>query len=204
MKKFLSLVVAVALCLTFTACGKTESPGQAVDKYLKDSKSQAVSSIEDFEKGDAAEIVDELGLDDDMLKSLDDSSKEEMLGVIKKVCDFDYEITKEEITKENESAVVTVNITSYNLGEQFSKSISNLMNDAMSWAMSGKSEEEVTNEIIKTMFEDLNKAEKNYKKEVKFKLDYKDDKWIVDEDNDDFENAITGGMMDAADSLNSL
>lgn len=68
MKKFLSLVVAVALCLTFTACGKTESPGQAVDKYLKDSKSQAVSSIEDFEKGDAAEIVDELGLDDDMLK----------------------------------------------------------------------------------------------------------------------------------------
>ena len=74
--------------------------------------------------------------------------------------------------------------------------------------MSGLSQEEMEaeiNELIGSKFSDaLDSAEKNWEGEVTMELVKKDGKWLVKDVSGatSFMNALSGGLMDFAESLN--
>ena len=100
-----------------------------------------------------------------------------------------------------------MSIKTYDLGGILKDIIENLGSDIFALSLSGLSQEELeseVNELIGIKFKEIiSNAKKDYSGTVPLKLVLKDGKWLVKDvsGSSDFMNALSGGLMDFAESL---
>ncbi len=177
MKKFAVLLLALCLVL-LTACGSA-TPTDALKADLENAKANPEEIMGD---------IGEDGFGDEATKALVD-----------KVLEFEYELGEEIV--EGETATVETTITTYPFGKIFNTVVSNFITQAFANADS-MTEDQMTALMDKLLMEELDKAEKSYSETVKITLAQEDDQWVVQED-DAMANALTGGMLDFANSMNN-
>lgn len=203
MKRLSTLLLALLLVVTMTSCGNTQAPKEVATGYLQEVQKEATESVEKVESGDVEELNEmfQMNIEAEQFEKFSDEAKTAWKDFMKKLADFDFEVKDEKIAEDEKTATVTVSITTYNLGEKFQVTMSDLMTNAFALSMSGKSEDEIVSELITSMFTEMNKAEKDYKKDVTLTLENTDDGWEVNEDNEELTNALTGGMVDVANQM---
>ena len=177
MKK--TLVILLALCLVLlTACGPS-TPTAALKADLENAK----ASPED--------IMGEMGE-----SGFGDAATE---ALIDKVLEFDYELGKEVI--DGEIATVETTITTYPFGQIFTQVVTNFISQAFANA-GNMTDEDLSKLMDKLLIEELEKAEKTYTETIQIELEQEDGAWVVQE-TVEMSNALTGGMIDFANSMNS-
>lgn len=176
MKKTIVLILALCLVL-LTACGSA-SPSDALKADLENAKASP------------EEIIGEMG---------DEGFGEKATkALIDKVLEFEYELGKESVN--GETATVETTITTYPFGQLFSNVVTKFISQAFESA-GEMSDEDMTALMDKILIEELNGAEKTYTKTITVELEQEDGVWVVQE-SDELSNALTGGMLDFAESMN--
>lgn len=175
MKKVLVLLLTFCLVM-LTACG-APSPTDVLKADLENAKSSP------------EEIMGEIGEDG--------FGEEAMEQLIKKVLEFDYELGEEKI--DGETATVETTITTYPFGQMFTNVVTNFITQAISSA-GETSDEDMAKLMDDLLIEELEKAEKTYKKTVSIELALEDGNWVVQE-TEEMSDALTGGMISFAESM---
>ncbi len=146
MKKFLCIILAIVMMVSFTACGK-ESPEKAADNALKAVKSLNIKGMEKY--------FGEVDVDD---MDLDEISAEEMKVTKKFLSKMSWEILGS--VEDETTATVTVRLTTVDLAPIVKEIAGELMGDAFSSLFGdGMSEEEMEQKALKIFEEKL--AEKD-------------------------------------------
>ena len=175
MKKVLVLLLTFCLVM-LTACG-APSPTDVLKADLENAKSSP------------EEIMGEIGEDG--------FGEEAMEQLIKKVLEFDYELGEEKI--DGETATVETTITTYPFGQMFTNVVTNFITQAISSA-GEMSDEDMAKLMDDLLIEELEKAEKTYKKTISIELALEDGNWVVQE-TEEMSDALTGGMISFAESM---
>lgn len=195
-KKVISAIMITLLAFVFCACGSASeaTPSDVAGDFLEAVKAQDTTAIEKVYAGEGF----------DMTKSTDTSDLPEGLAeqLTEKMFGFDYEIGEEAI--DGESATVEVTIKTYDIGDAFEDFMGEYVSQALDLAMSGADEEKLTEvamEIFAEKFDEL--SDKDYSATVKLPLEKTEDGWKVSQidDDSDFLNALTGGMLDAVKKI---
>ena len=183
MKRIFSMAIAFFMIFAMTSCAGKPTPTDVTKEFFDGAKNEAKKSVEEFSKGSDAEILKDLGISAEDAKKLDKETTESIKKVFTMMADFEYEVMGEEISKDKKHAVVTVNVKAYNLGLNFTDGITNVMSELTAMAFSGKSETEMINHTIGSLFKKMADSKKSYTKVVKIHLDYGEDGWKVNENN---------------------
>ncbi len=177
MKK--TIVLLLALCLILmTACGAS-GPSAALQADLENAKASP------------EEIMGEMGDDGFGEKATE--------ALIDKVLEFEYELGEESI--DGDTATVETTITTYPFGQMFTNVVSQFVTDALTNAGT-MTDEDLTELMDKLLMDELNKAEKTYTKTIDIELVQEDGVWVVQE-SEEMSNALTGGMLDFAESMST-
>ena len=198
------------MVFTMTACGGSSpagskeeamSPTDTMDAFLQAFKAKDFEKMQEYYEGEAGDLS--------MLEEEDDEALKDVINVlVDNMLSFEYTIDNEQI--DGDSATVDVNFTTYDFGGILQNIMGDLMSDAVALGLSGLSQEEMEaeiNELIGTKFkEGLDGASKDKEVKVTMNLVMKDGKWLVKDVSDasEFMNALSGGLMDLADSLASI
>ena len=205
MKKAITIITALMMCIcgamALTGCGEP-SPSDTAKTFLDALKAQDAEAMTAVYAGEGLDV--EGGLfgeeSDDEESLLSGETLEEAL--LKKILDFDYEITNEKI--DGDKATVTVDVTTYPMGDTFSQIYADLMTQIWGLAFSDASDKEVQTVIdgIFTKHWDA-MTEKSYKGTADLSLTKTEDGWKVDEidDDGDFFNVLTGNMVKVIEAL---
>lgn len=169
-------ILLLALCLVFlTACGSS-SPTDALKADLENAKASP------------DEIIGEIG---------DEGFGEEATeALIDKVLEFEYEFGEEKV--DGDTATVETTITTYPFGDMFTTVISDFITQAM--ANPNITEDEMTALLDSLLMDAMDGAEKTYEKTITIELKKDGNAWVVQE-SDELSNALTGGMLDFANSM---
>lgn len=195
------------LVLVFTACGgsvkvsEDMTPSETVTAFLDSFKNRQWENMDQLYAGDSESFAKAYEAPEDA----DEASKALSDAFTSKIYDFDYELGKETIAEDGETATVEITTKTYDMTEIFSNFYEEYMGQALD-KYSGKSsrmkEEDLEKMAAQILQEQMDKAaEKNYEGKASLSLTKEDGRWVVDEiseDNPDFLNAISGGMMDVA------
>ena len=213
-----SFCICAALCviigIAFTACGGGSAikddmtPSETVSAFLDAFKAQDEETMNKVYAGDGNDFVsayEESEGDDETTQAL----KSELMT---RWLDFDYEIKGEEIAEDGKTATVDLAITTYDMKTVFNNFYTEFMGKALeqySGNSNNVSEEDYNKMALEILQEELSKVtEKEYTGEATLSLTKKDDRWVVDkidESNNEFLNAITGGLMDVLmDVVNTM
>lgn len=213
MKKRIISVMLLSALVLLCACGSSSAskpevtPSETVDQFLKgiqDEDQDAIKKVYEentFDLGaEAWDDDDEEGMDTAMNKVLTDDFYPRLI-------DFEYKIGEEEIN--GDEATVKVDITTYKMGDAFVAGFKDFFAGAMDLYNSKASDEQVS----KVMSEKLHKQisalkKKEYKKTATFHLTKEDGAWVVEDMDDDNNeaalNILSGGMLDAENSIDRM
>lgn len=180
MKELLALMLVVVTVFALAGCGKKDSPTTAVETALNELKESEIT--------DTLLDTSQANLSDDVKKSY----KEFM----EKLHEFDYEIVKESISDDGDSATVEVKITTYSFGNAYLNSYEEIIE---------KHEvSEITGDILYgNLFKNMSELEdKNFTKTVTIDCKKPDDKWTAElNGNRAFQNAIFGDLIEILTEL---
>ncbi len=206
MKKIFCILLTLVMVFTMAACGgnapakqdEIMSPTDTMVAFLQALKAKDFEKMQEYYEGEAGDLS--------MLEEEDDEALKDVINVlVDRILDFEYTIDNEQI--DGETATVDVNFKTYDFGGVLQDIMGNLMSDAVALGLSGLSQEEMEaeiNELIGTKFKEaLDGASKDKEVKVTMDLVMKDGKWMVKDvsDANEFMNALSGGLMDLADSL---
>lgn len=196
-KKFLALITAVVLSVTLAACGgsKADSPSATTETFLKAVKKQDQQTLKSVYLGDSDSIISDSDIDASNTKVPIDQNLKSLLF------DFDYAIQEEKT--EGDTAVVTVEITTYPLGDVFTEWFQEFIAKAFSVDMIGAKSEDLQKDAMEALQKKFKNVKKTYKSKVDIHLEKKDADWKVSDfkGNLDFLNAVTGGILDSMKKL---
>ena len=170
MKKFLCIILAIVLAVSFTACGK-ESPEKAANNALKAIKTLNISGIEKY--------FGELHLEN---YDIDEMSVEG-IKVLKKITSkMSWEIL--ETVEEEDSAVVSVRLTTVDVTPIITEIAAEFLGDALSSLLGDEmTEEEVKQKTIEIVEEELSEGDiKMMTNDIDLKLTRTEDGWKVEFD----------------------
>lgn len=179
LKKLMISVLAISMVLSMAACGKANTPTKVVEKQMQELKDEKVETE-----------LSSLVSDSSVAKKYGDDYKK----LLKKIQDFDYEVTDEKV--DGDSATVTVKITTYNFGQAYKDMYNQVVKDANNGKITSSTD--LTSYIYKMMFQKMNALEKkDFKTSVKVKCTKNEDgDWETDVDNNsNVEDAILGGVI---------
>lgn len=170
--------MTLALSLVLSACGSS-SPSEQVEIDLSEIKSAEVSSTI-FESKD---------------NSFSEEEKAAYSDFLAMVNDFDYEIVGEEISEDEKSATVSLNITTYDYGTAYL--------DAWDKVAAGKAKGE---SFYTLFFNEASKLEeKNFVTPIVVTCTKGDDGWKTDlASNAAFKSAIMGDLVSVITDLASM
>lgn len=196
MKKILSLVLVVALCLSLGACNKggqtkENTPSVSVSKFLDGFKANDAEAIKATYSGDNFDVADLAGLKDGS-----ESEKAIAEALIGKILDFDYTISDEKITED--TAIVEVKFNTFDLGKVMQNFITDYMNKVISQAANGLSEDEIEKKAIESFKKYLDKAKKDFSETVSLPLTKVDGKWMIDaiDETSNIINVLSGNNIE--------
>ena len=206
MRQFFSVLLIFVLAASLSACGVALTPKDTAEKYLDAVKAKDTEGIREVYDGsdsdnDIVGVVESLVDESEDGEEMDEAAKqlEEM------IFDFDYTIGEERISGDN--AEVYVTFKTYDFGAMIGEYLERVINELLSSAFNGSSEEEMNAFDMSILEEELAKmTEKSYEKSVWMKLTMVDGKWKVSTIEDDPEvlNAMLGGMVDDVKELEEL
>ena len=156
MKRIISICIAALLifvmALSTAACGAKEpSPTEVLDSYLK------AIQTEGFEE--AGISSSDLDMDE-----LSESDSELVDSLKAKMQEFEYELSNEQI--DGDSATVDLKVKTYGFGEMLTEVLNEYLQQAISMAFSGASDEEME-AILNNLFrEKVDNLEKTFEKTV--------------------------------------
>lgn len=179
LKKLMISVLAISMVISMAACGKANTPTKVVEKQMQELKDEKVETE-----------LSSLVSDASVAKKYGDDYKK----LLKKIQDFDYEVTDEKV--DGDSATVTVKITTYNFGQAYKDMYNQVVKDANSGKITSSTD--LTSYIYKMMFQKMNALEKkDFKTSVKVKCTKNENgDWETDVDNNsNVEDAILGGVI---------
>lgn len=203
-RRIVSIITAMLLCLgcvvTFTSCGGP-SPTETAESFLEAVKTQDKDTLKSVYAGG-----DELDFSGTSLLGSSSDSSSLSNDVIKKfkkkLLDFDYEVTDENI--KDDKATVKVKLTTYAFGEAMTNLYTEMWENI--WTLSAMSDKESDTYIENIFSKQLGKLEeKSYSSTVKLKLTKGDDGWTVDKisSDGDFMNGLSGNLIKTIDSLDA-
>lgn len=178
MKKL--FVLLLVFCMLFmTACG-TPTPTEALKADMENAKSNP------------EEILSDVG---------DDGFGEEANKLlIDKILEFDYELGEEVINEEKGTATVETTITTYPFGDMLSSMMKKLISEV--FANPNMTDDQLNARMDALLTDGLKNLKKSYTKTIKIKLTLDDGQWVVEE-SDEMADALTGGMLSWAESINN-
>lgn len=202
----LCMIVALGL----SACGGSKikisddmSPSETVTAFLESFKAQEWDSLDQIYAGSGEDFSSAYGL----TEGGDESSDALQTAFMSRLYDFDYKVGKESIAEGEETATVEITTKTYNMVDVFNAFYQEYMEKALD-TYSGKSgdmkEEDLEKMAVSILQEKVEAAEKDYEGAATITLTKTDGRWIVDkmsENNPDFLNAISGGMLDVASDV---
>ena len=203
--------MVVIISISLISCGSSDdigtdpissedqiSPAQTADAFLEAFRDRDTEKLKEYYEGDVADLS--------MIEEEDDPALSGVINVLaEKIFDFDYAIGEEQI--DGSSAKVAVTITTYDFAGIMQEIMSDLLSDAVVLGIAGLDQEEMEveiNELISGKFSDaLASASKDCDISTTMNLVKKDGKWVVKSlsNENSFINALSGGLMDLADSL---
>lgn len=188
-KRIAIILMSFAIIFSFTACKKT-SPSEVVEKDLKDLQSESVKEVE----------VPYVNKDNADSKELEDK----YLKWINMIQKFDYKIQDEKISKDGKTATVRVKISTYDFGNTY-KEVAKEIKEGIDEGKINKDTDIDSYVIDQFLTKALQLKDKTYTKEViinckKASKDWEDDIY----NNEDFQDAILGGMLTEAPNLTSI
>lgn len=203
-RRIMTAITALMMCIcsaiAFTGCG-TPSPSDTAKTFLDALKAQDTETMATVYAAKDLDVENGLFGDTSEEDTLLSGESFEKL-FMDKILDFDYTITNEKI--DGDKATVTVEITTYPMGDTFTQVYGELMTQIWGLAFSDASDEDV-NAVIEGIFTKHWNAmtEKTYKGSADLTLSKTDDGWQVDEikDDSDFLNAVTGNMVKVIEAL---
>ncbi|MDO4383488.1 MAG: hypothetical protein Q4C18_03220 [Eubacteriales bacterium] len=217
MKKKLAVFLLLTAMLGMCACGSKDpevTPTKTVDTFLKaiqDEDQDAIKKVYEessFDIGKEAWDDTDGEDDEDELDASDDSVRNVLVkDFYPRLIQFEYKMGEEKI--DGDSATVTVDITTYKMGDTFVAGFKDFFSQAMDLYNSNASDEEVSKVMADSLHKKLSGLKKKeYKETATFHLSKENGKWVIDEmDDDDNEaalNALTGGMMDATNKIDKM
>ncbi len=166
MKRIISVLFAVLMLFSFAGCQKS-SPQKDLDAILTAIKSGDMETL-------AALNYEEV---------FDFEGQEQMMSIFSSIS-WKF---GETVEVDEDDAKVNVQITTKDIFSEF-------MTQALSKALQG---EEMSEEAVSQMLIDIiNATEKTASFDVAVEMSLEDGKWVIDDDgNEEFINAITGGLM---------
>lgn len=210
-KKIGVIIISLILCLSFASCGLFLTPKKSVDAYFKAMKAKDLKTQQEYVSGEEVkkpEVIKkdnkskDVNKDDKKDGKKDDKFEKEMSEILsEKMLDFDYEIKDQK--KQGKTATVTVDITSYSMGNMFTQWYLEMMPKLFQMIFSEESlkddsayQEKVDKMMSDSLKEKVKVMKKDYKKTVTFKMIKEKGKWKLEKpsENKDFMDAITGGL----------
>lgn len=189
MKKIVCTVLALVLLLSAAACGKkTASPQEVVGTAMEALKSGDMAAASAQWGGEIGDIEETAESDAELFKMFFQHLK--------------YEILAE--TETGTSAVVQVAVSNADMAGVMGETIGELMQQALSAALSGQdiSEEEAEKMFTDTMKEKLNSSSlEMVENTVDIGLTLVDGQWQITDVSDEAMDALMGGMLSVADSM---
>ncbi len=169
MKKVISILLSVVMVLSFASCAKN-NPQKDLDAMLTALKSGDMKTLAELEGESIEDFAD-------------------MQGYISIFSSVSWTFG-ETVMKDDDDAIVNVQITTKDMQTVFTEYIS----QAMQQAMQGT---EMTDEYAaELLLNVIASTEQTKTFDVEVEMSYDDGKWQVDDENDAFFDAITGGLME--------
>ena len=205
MKKILSVLLIIVLALSLSSCGSAApeddngmTPTDTMDAFLRALKARDFDTLQEYYEGEIGDL--------DLLEEGDDSALSGMIdGLVDRILDFEYSLDNETI--KGNDATVDVYFKTYDLGKIMQDLIQSMMTDAATLALPNLDQDELEAEINAIMSEKFDEAMKTAEKDKAIKITMnlikKDGRWLVKDvtDREDFMNALSGGLMELANSL---
>ena len=200
-KTFLFALVAVlamgALLVGCTGQVQTNSPTWVTTQFLNAVKANDAATMAKYYDGEPDE--NEFDLENMIGEGADFSPamRNTLTNLSKKILDFDFKVTNEKI--DGDKATVDVEVKTYNFGKFLTDVMGDYVGTAFSMALSGGqgvTAEQFEAELVKVMDEKLgNLKDKSFTTTVPISLKKTADGWKVQELDDNFVNAVMGGLM---------
>lgn len=193
---FITIALSVFGCF---ACGCSQQTPSDVTSGL-------LSAMQNGDSEKISKYCNNINIDYPHIDKNNNLTKEQQDSVdnfANKVRDFDYKVVSE--TVDGDSAIVDVEINTYNFGDMFKEVISEYISQAFGYAFTGNATEEKLTELIVDIFDKKMEGmtEKNYNKTITFALTKSDNVWKVNEVNDSHFDAITGGFYSVVKNFNA-
>lgn len=178
MKRIISILLAVLMMFSFAGC-RLSSPQKDLDAMLVALKSGDIESL--------AALNDQ--------EDFDLEGQEQMVSIFSSLS-WKF---GETVEVDEDDARVNVQITTKDMKDVFSE----FMTQALSKAFQG---EDMSEEAVSQMLIDIiNATEKTATFDVAVKMSLEEDgKWVIDEENEEFFNAITGGLMNVMSEYENM
>lgn len=169
MKRIISVLLAVLMLFSLAGCQKA-SPQKDLDAMLMALKSGDMETLAALNDGEVFDL----------------EGQEQMMSIFSSIS-WKF---GETVEVDEDDAKVNVQITTKDMQTVFSE----FMTQALSKALQG---EEMSEEAVSQMLIDIiNATEKTASFDVAVEMSLEDGKWVIDDDgNEEFFNAITGGLM---------
>lgn len=178
------ITALMSVMLVLSACGGS-NPSKAVSDQIDQIKSAEMGA-------ELASVVDSAELSDD--------NKELYESFVKKLHDFDYEITDEEISSDGDKATVSVKITTYNFGKAYLNAYEEIITGMGSGSFNA-------DKMYEELFSSLSDVEdKDFEETVKVACRKNDSgDWESDvTTNNVLVDAIFGGLQSVVEDMQDL
>jgi hypothetical protein len=204
----LVLMAVCTMCLALAGCA-TPSPTDVTKQAVEAVKAQDADALAKVYAGDASNVKNEMLASNSESKELADSADltDDQQQVVEdfssKLYDFDYTLSDEAI--DGDTATVKVTVNTYNFGSIFSKAVQDTLSAAFMYAFSSdhdaaqKATTQAFIDSLDTQLKGLTDKDKSTTATVS--LQKQDGKWVVQPFDNEFYNAVTGGMFDASANL---
>lgn len=190
MKKIITLILTIFITFSLFGCSSVETPTNVTKNY-----------IESLKKEGAKQML-EKALDGTLDNFKGNEALVTMFGTM--LLDFDYDISNEQII-DNSNATVDVEFKTYNYVDFIKNFLSDYIGQALSMAMSGKTEEELTNfasDLIKEKLEETKTLGKTSVANITIELEKVEGKWAIKEaSNKEISSALLGGLKEMLEEL---
>lgn len=199
MKKYLSVILALMLCLPLASCGsKRASAESVVENGIKAFQSADQEAIQQY-WGD----TDFTDVPTEEVSSEDDAYAQELLE--KLASNLTYQITGSSEDVSAGSATVTVEFTNLDMGTIVPEWIGDVFTQAFGYAFLPEDQQPSEEELNAMYMDSLNSAIENHAEDfatntVDVTLSLVDDEWKINA-TDDVIDAMVGGMISSFSSL---
>ena len=199
MKKYISVMLALILCLSFAGCGSKRASAESVVE----------NGIKAFQSADQEAMRQYWGDTDFTDVSTDETSTEDdVYGQVlleKLAGDLTYQITASSEDENAGSATVTVEFTNIDMSAIVPEWIGDIFSQSLGYAFLPEDQQPSEEELNAMYMDSLNSAIDNHADDlvtntVDVTLSLVDDAWKINT-TDDVIDAMVGGMMSSMSSL---